>query len=109
MKRFDAHDGSVFYPDLALRAHHPCALFPLPVPAHPREVTVQTIAIHTPFIRLDQFLKLAGAVSGGGEAKGLVQQGAVQVNETTETRRGRKLRAGDQVVCGAHRFWIESA
>lgn len=70
---------------------------------------MQAIAIHTPFIRLDQFLKLAGAVSGGGEAKGLVQQGVVQVNETTETRRGRKLRAGDRVACGEHRFRIEAA
>jgi ribosome-associated protein len=46
---------------------------------------------------LDQFLKLAEAVSGGGEAKVRVQTGEVQVNGQVETRRGRKLRPGDEV------------
>ncbi|MFA5507432.1 MAG: RNA-binding S4 domain-containing protein [Vulcanimicrobiota bacterium] len=49
-------------------------------------------------IRLDQFLKLAGLVGTGGEAKALIQDGAVTVNGEVETRRGRKLQAGD-VVC----------
>lgn len=48
-------------------------------------------------IRLDQFLKLAGAVGSGGQAKVLIQQGAVKVNGVVETRRGRKLRPGDVV------------
>ncbi|MDW7709430.1 MAG: RNA-binding S4 domain-containing protein [Deferrisomatales bacterium] len=56
------------------------------------------VAIRTDFIRLDQFLKLAEAVAGGGEAKVRVQAGDVQVNGEVETRRGRKLRPGDEVV-----------
>ena len=56
-----------------------------------------SVAIHTEFIRLDQFLKLAQLASGGGEAKFLIQGGAVQVNGATETRRGCKLRSGDRV------------
>ncbi|MCC6169133.1 MAG: RNA-binding S4 domain-containing protein [Caldilineaceae bacterium] len=49
-------------------------------------------------IKLDQFLKLAQVVQSGGEAKYLIQSGAVQVNGQIETRRGRKLRHGDVVV-----------
>jgi len=48
-------------------------------------------------IRLDQFLKLIGAVNSGGEAKHLIQDGAVRVNGEVETRRGRKL-ANDDIV-----------
>ncbi|MBP0000431.1 MAG: RNA-binding S4 domain-containing protein [Cyanobacteria bacterium SID2] len=48
-------------------------------------------------IKLDQFLKLVGAVGTGGEAKILVQSGEVSVNGEAETRRGRKLANGDVV------------
>ena len=48
-------------------------------------------------IKLDQFLKLADIVQSGGEAKYLIQSGAVRVNGKIETRRGRKLRAGDVI------------
>ncbi len=51
-----------------------------------------------PFIKLDQFLKLAGVVSTGGQAKQLILAGQVRVNGEVETRRGRKLRLGDEVV-----------
>ena len=52
-------------------------------------------------IRLGQLLKLAGVVSGGGEAKELLAAGEVTVNGETEERRGRQLRAGDVVRAGA--------
>ena len=48
-------------------------------------------------IKLDQFLKLAGVVATGGQAKALIQNGEVKVNGEVETRRGRKLREGDRV------------
>ncbi len=56
---------------------------------------MKKIVIDTEYIKLDSALKLAGLVSVGGEAKRLVQEGSVTVNGQTETRRGRKLRAGD--------------
>lgn len=59
--------------------------------------TVTPVAIRTETIRLQDFLKFCSAVGSGGEAKLLVQDGAVQVNGETETRRGRKLRPGDTV------------
>jgi len=51
-------------------------------------------------IRLGQFLKLAGLVATGGEAKRLIQGGQVLVNGEVETRRKRQLHAGDEVALG---------
>ena len=48
-------------------------------------------------LRLDQFLKLSGVAGTGGQAKLLIQGGDVQVNGEVETRRRRKLVAGDVV------------
>ncbi len=59
---------------------------------------MKQIAIHTPEIQLDQFLKLAGAVMSGGEVKALVQEGRVKRNGEVETARRRKLRPGDVVT-----------
>ena len=59
----------------------------------PKEVMIQT-----EFIRLEAFLKLADAVSSGGEAKILIQEGEAQVNGETCTMRGKKLRPGDRVT-----------
>ena len=48
-------------------------------------------------INLGQFLKRADLVGTGGEAKLLVANGCVTVNAEVETRRGRRLEAGDLV------------
>ena len=58
-------------------------------------------------IKLDQFLKRAGLVLSGGEAKHLIQEGAVQVNGAVETRRGRQLREGDRVTIDGQDFVVE--
>lgn len=52
------------------------------------------------FITLDALLKATGLASSGGAAKMLIAGGGVQVNAEPETRRGRKLRAGDSVRVG---------
>lgn len=49
------------------------------------------------FIKLGQALKAAGFVESGVDAKFAVQDGLVLVNGETDTRRGRKLVAGDIV------------
>lgn len=59
---------------------------------------METITIHTEFIKLQDLLKLASAVSTGGEAKIVVQEGEVSVNGEICTMRGRKIRPGDTVV-----------
>lgn len=63
----------------------------------------------SPFIKLDQFLKLIGMVETGGEAKMLIQRGDVQVNGAVETRRGRKLIVGDRVQIGGRIFAVKLA
>lgn len=55
---------------------------------------------------LDQFLKLQGAVSTGGEAKLLIQSGDVKLNGQVETRRRKKLAIGDLVEIGGHKFRV---
>lgn len=61
------------------------------------------VNIYSDSIRLDQFLKWAGLVQTGGEAKLLIQKGVVLVNGEKETRRGRMLKAGDLICLGAER------
>lgn len=55
----------------------------------------EIIAIDTEFIRLDALLKLAGAVSTGGQAKVIIQSGRVEVNGEPCRMRGKKMRPGD--------------
>ena len=59
-------------------------------------------------IQLDQFLKLEGVTQSGGEAKHLIQSGEVKVNGETDTRRKRKLRAGDIVEVFGNNYTVGS-
>jgi ribosome-associated protein len=49
-------------------------------------------------IQLDQFLKVIGLVSTGGQAKVVIQSGEVRLNGEVETRRKKKLHDGDIVT-----------
>jgi ribosome-associated protein len=62
--------------------------------------SVREVRIRDDTIRLGQALKLAGLAGSGGEARALIEEGAVRVNEEVETRRGRQLLRGDQVTVG---------
>lgn len=53
------------------------------------------IKIDTEFIKLDNLMKLAGAVHTGGMAKMAIQHGTVLVNGEVCTMRGKKMRKGD--------------
>jgi ribosome-associated protein len=59
-----------------------------------------------PAITLGQALKASDLVGSGGEAKVLIQAGEVLVNGQVETRRGRKLVAGDVVEVGEERLEV---
>ena len=59
-------------------------------------------------ITLDALLKATGLASSGGAAKVLISEGGVRVNGQIETRRGRKLRAGDEVQLGAQRLRLRA-
>lgn len=58
---------------------------------------MQKIIIHTEYIKLDALLKFAGLVETGGEAKELIQSGAVSWNGEVCTMRGKKCVPGDVV------------
>ncbi len=57
-------------------------------------------ALRGEIITLEALLKASGLVTSGGAAKLLIAEGGVSVNGESETRRGRKLRAGDEVRLG---------
>jgi ribosome-associated protein len=61
---------------------------------------VRELPIRGESIRLGQALKLSGLAESGGEARALIEDGAVTVNAEVETRRGRQLRHGDVVALG---------
>ena len=56
----------------------------------------ERVKIETPFIKLQDLLKFAGAVETGGDAKLIIQEGRVAVNGESCTMRGKKLRPGDR-------------
>ena len=60
-------------------------------------------------ITLDALLKATGLASSGGHAKMVITEGGISVNGATELRRGRKLRAGDEVVLGDRRIKLSQA
>ena len=64
------------------------------------------IKIYTDFIKLDSFLKLAGAAGTGGHAKILIQEGEVLLNGSVCTMRGKKLFRGDIVELGGEKWKI---
>lgn len=59
------------------------------------------------FIKLGQAIKAAGLVESGVEAKEVIQEGRVQVNGEVDTRRGRKLYAGDVAEYNEEQIKIE--
>lgn len=60
-------------------------------------MAIHDFPLHGEFIELNVLLKLMGLASSGGEAKAMITQGAVHVDQQIETRIRRKLRAGDVV------------
>ena len=59
---------------------------------------MEIVKLRDEFIKLGQALKAAGLVDSGVMAKDVIQNGEVQVNGEVDTRRGRKLYDGDEVL-----------
>ena len=68
---------------------------------------MEIIKLKDEFIKLGQALKAANLVEDGVEAKYVIQDGGVKVNQETETRRGRKLYDGDVVSYNGEEIRIE--
>lgn len=60
-------------------------------------VTLKQIVIRTEYITLGQFIKYLGLVGTGGEEKEFLASHSILINQTADTRRGRKLRKSDVV------------
>ena len=58
------------------------------------------VAIRAEPIELAQLLKFAGLTESGGQAKQAIADGEVRVNGAVETRKGKKIVAGDKVTFG---------
>jgi len=59
-------------------------------------------------IELCQFMKFGGLSESGGAAKQSIAEGKVQVNGETETRKRRKLAAGDRVSFSGQTIVVEA-
>ncbi len=69
---------------------------------------MDVIRLRDEYIKLGQALKAAGLVDSGAEAKEVIVEGSVKVNEETDTRRGRKLYAGDIITFNGVEVKIEN-
>lgn len=58
---------------------------------------MEIIELRDEFIKLGQALKAAGLVESGAEAKEVITEGLVKVNNITEIQRGKKLHSCDIV------------
>ena len=70
---------------------------------------METIEIHTEYIKLQDLLKLTHLVASGGEGKIVIQDGQVSVNGEICTMRGKKLRDGDEVSYGGRELKVVQA
>ena len=70
---------------------------------------MKVIHIETEYIKLQDLLKFAAAVSTGGEAKILIQEGDVTVNGEVCTMRGTKIRPGDDVALRDEHYTVTYA
>ncbi|MDX1489751.1 MAG: RNA-binding S4 domain-containing protein [Pseudohongiellaceae bacterium] len=60
-------------------------------------------------VELFKILKFENIASSGGEAKALIEQGAVQLNGETETRKRKKIVSGDVIDCLGQQYKISLA
>ena len=68
---------------------------------------MEIIKLRDEYIKLGQALKAANLVEDGVEAKLVIQDGLVKVNNQVDIRRGRKLYDGDVVSFDGQDLRIE--
>lgn len=69
---------------------------------------MQQVFIKDDFIKLGQVLKLAGFVDSGVEAKVVINEGLVKVNNETVLMRGKKIVNNDVVSYKGNSFVVIS-
>ena len=68
---------------------------------------MEKIKIKDEYIKLGQLLKLAGLVGSGVDAKYVINEGLVKVNDEVDTRRGKKIYPGDIVSYNGETIKVE--
>lgn len=68
---------------------------------------MEIIKLRDEYIKLGQALKAANLVEDGVEAKLVIQDGLIKVNNEVDIRRGRKLYDGDVVSFDGQELRIE--
>jgi ribosome-associated protein len=68
---------------------------------------LKQIGIYREPVELYKLLKFEGLASSGGEAKILVAEGLVTVNGAIETRKRKKIVAGDIVEFGGEKYRVQ--
>lgn len=58
---------------------------------------MREVKIHTPEIKISQFLKWAEIASTGGESKNMIREGKIKVNGEVVKVPGKKLFPGDLI------------
>lgn len=58
-------------------------------------------------VELYKILKFEGMVASGGEAKLMIEQGLVKVNDRVETRKRKKIIPGDVIEFNNEKFYIQ--
>ena len=68
---------------------------------------MENIKIKDEYIKLGQLLKLAGLVGSGVDAKYVINEGLVKVNDEVDTRRGKKIYPADIVSYNGETIKVE--
>jgi len=68
---------------------------------------MRNVTISSELIELNKLLKFEGLVGSGGEANEAITEGLVSVNGEIETRKRKKIVAGDIVAFGNEKMLIQ--
>jgi len=68
---------------------------------------LKDIEIYREPVELYKLMKFEGLVSSGGEAKAIIGEGLVRVNGEVETRKRRKMLAGDVLELAGEQFRVK--
>lgn len=69
---------------------------------------MEEIEIYTPYVKLQQALKLADVLESGGEAKIYLMEHEVKVNGVVARERGKKVHPGDLVEYPGGAFRVKA-
>jgi ribosome-associated protein len=67
---------------------------------------MRTVEISSQPVELYKILKFEGMTASGAEAKSVISEGLVKVNDQTETRKRKKIVAGDRIEFGGEKILI---